>query len=213
MKNLSLVLNAMLLVAVAVLFYLHFSSVSSKANPAQQKETAAPASAPVPVKPSEIKASDIVYVNIDTLDAKYQYILDNAKQINGKQAILQNEYQSMAQQFQKDEEDAQKAAQAGALTGDALEKVKGQLQMKQNAIQEKQNQMRGLEMDVQRKQMDMLKKLADFLARYNSTAHYRYILPYSSALTSVLCARADLDITNDVMKGLNEEYKKSKSGK
>ena len=212
MKNLSLALNAILLLAVAFLYYLHFSSSPSKAKGAEQKETSATA-APIPVKPSEIKASDIVYVNIDTLDAKYQYILDNAKQINGKQAILQNEYQSMTQTFQKEADEAQKAAQAGALSGEALEKVKAQLEQKQNAIGEKQNQLRGLEMDVQRKQMDMLKKLADFLARYNSTAHYRYILPYSSSLTSVLYARADMDITSDVMKGLNEEYKKSKSGK
>jgi outer membrane protein len=212
-KNLSFILNAILFVAVAILYYFHFSSspaAVAKTKPLDSKEIAAPVE---PLKPSEIKASDIVYVNIDTLDAQYLYILDNAKQINGKQSVLQNEYRSMSMQLQKEADDAQKAAQAGVLTGESLEKVKGQLEQKQNAIVEKQNQIGELEKDVQRKQLDMLKKLADFLARYNSAAHYKYILPYSSSLTSVLLARADLDITNDVIKGLNAEYKAAKGSK
>ena len=209
MKNLSLALNAVLLLAVAVLYYLHFSSRVPAQKPVSAAKKDSVAVLP-PVKPSEIKASDIVYINIDTLDAHYQYILDNAKVIGGKQAALEGEYQRMTEKFQHEYEDYTKSAQAGALSGDALEKVKGQLESEQAAIGEKQNQIRGLEMDVQRKQQDMLRRLADFLARYNSAGTYKYILPYSGSLTSVLYARADLDITNDVLKGLNAEYKTGK---
>jgi outer membrane protein len=208
-KNLSLALNSVLLLAVAILYYLHFTSssaVSSKALATVKKDTLLIP----PAKPTEIKASDIVYVNIDTLDAQYQYILDNSKQIHGRQAALEGEYAHMTQTFQKEYEDFNKSAQAGALSGEALEKVKVQLEAEQNAIAEKQNQIRGLETEVQHKQVDMLKRLADFLSRYNSTAHYRYILPYSGNLTSVLLARGDLDITSDVIHGLNEEYKLTK---
>ncbi|HEV7231874.1 MAG TPA: OmpH family outer membrane protein [Bacteroidia bacterium] len=212
MKNLSLALNFVLLLAVAILYYLHFTSntvVSAKSAATVKKDTLVT----LPVKPTEIKASDIVYVNIDTLDAQYQYILDNSKQIHARQSALEGEYARMTQTFQKEYDDFNKSAQAGALSGEALEKVKVQLEAEQNAIAEKQNQIRGLEMEVQRKQGDMLKKLADFLARYNSTAHYRYILPYSGNLTSVLFARNDMDITNDVIQGLNAEYKLSKQKK
>jgi outer membrane protein len=213
-KNLNLVLNLVLTVAVIVLFYLHFSgsanttpTVKTSLVPKGKKDSLAP------VVPSDVKASDIVYVNIDSLDAHYQYILDNSKQINNRQAALESEYQKMRQDFQKEYEDCGKAAQAGVLSGDALDKVKVQLEAKQNAIGEKENQIRALEAEVQKKQGDMLKKLAEFLARYNSAGHYKFILPYTGNLTTVLLARPDLDISTDVIKGLNEEYKTSKSGK
>jgi outer membrane protein len=213
-KNASLILNGVLLVAVIGLYVLHFkgqpATVAAKLGNTKADSIAAMT---LPVKPGEIKASDIVYVNIDTLDTKYQYILDNSKVMNARQTALQSEYQRMADHFQKDYEDYQKSAQAGVLSGEALEKVKEQLGAEQGAVTDKQNQLRGLEMDAQRKQQDMLKKLADFLARYNAEPKYRFILPYSGSMISVLHARKDLDITNDVLNGLNAEYKKSKAGK
>lgn len=214
MKNINLILNIILSLAVIILFYLHFSGSSKEgtsgkpaANSSVKKDTLAP------VKPSEIKASEIVYVNIDSLDAHYQYIIDNSALMNKKQATLEAEYERMGQAFQKDYEDFQKAAQAGVLSGDALEKVKGQLAAKQNAITEKQNQIRALEADAQKKQGDMRQRLSSFLARYNSAGHYKFILTYSGNLTNVLLARPDLDVSADVIKGLNEEYTNSKPGK
>ena len=211
MKNSSLILNIVLLIAVAILYFLHFSGNGSAVK--HKPVTADSGAVSLPVKPTELKTSDIVYVNIDTLDARYQYILDNSKAMNTRQVALESEYQKMTQRFQKEYEDFNKSAQAGALSGEALEKVKGQLEAEQGTIADKQNQIRALEAEAQHKQGEMLKKLADFLSRYNSEGHYRFILPYSGNMISVLYARKDLDITNDVVNGLNAEYKKSKSGK
>ncbi len=214
MKNLSLAVNGILLVAVAVLYYLHFSSASCpapKQTGGMKKDSTV---AGPPVKPSDLKASDIVYINLDTLNAKYAMIVDNSKLLNAKQAALENEYQHMNENFQRDYEESGKAAQAGTLSATALDEVKAKLQLEQNDLQRKQDQLRNIEVDAQKKLAEVQKKLYDFLARYNSSGHYRFILPYSGSMVSpVLYGKPDLDITADVVKGLNDEYKQSKSGK
>ena len=60
MKNASLILNVILTIAVAVLYYLHFKDRQ-------------PEEAPVVKAPVEAKGKTIVYVNVDSLLTKYDY--------------------------------------------------------------------------------------------------------------------------------------------
>ena len=54
---------------------------------------------------------------------------------------------------------------------------------------------------------DLQKKLDDFLAEYNQDKNYDYILSYSKALGFIMLANDQLDITDDVVAGMNELYK------
>lgn len=214
MKNLSLALNGILLLAVGILYYFHFSASSPEgAKPSKGNSKKDSLAGPV-VKPSDLKASDIVYVNLDTINARYGMIVDNSKMLQKKQNVLESEYQQLNEKFQKDYEESGKAAQSGMLSGAALEEVKGKLQIEQSDLQRKQDQLRSIEQEAQKKLSEVQKKLYEFLARYNASGHYRFILPFSGSMVSpVLYGKPDLDITADVLKGLNEEYNLSKPGK
>jgi outer membrane protein len=81
MKNLSLILNAVLIVAVGVLFYLHFSTKgSAKASPAR--------SASMNLVQPDVP---IVYVNIDTLLNNYDYFKDMQNDFADKQSEMEAE--------------------------------------------------------------------------------------------------------------------------
>jgi outer membrane protein len=212
-KNISLAINGILTIAVGILFYFHFSSSAPGTAPKAAGMKKDSVAGPV-VKPSDLKASDIVYINLDTLNAGYKMIVDNSKVLNNKQSVLESDYRRMKEKLQSDYESAQKAAQAGTLSAAAQEEVSGRLGNQKNELDQKEAQLRNIETEYAREQAEVMKKLYDYLARYNASGHYRFILPYSgNAISPVLFGRKDLDITADVLTGLNAEYKASKSGK
>ncbi|MFI5150424.1 MAG: OmpH family outer membrane protein [Bacteroidia bacterium] len=213
MKNASLALNIILIIAVAVLYYFHFSSPASaaKAVTETKKDTI---KAGLPVKPSEIKASDIVYVNLDSLNARYDRILDASKVNKNRQQRLEGELQKVKDRFNNDYAQSEQRAQAGKMSEPEMEEVKKGLQAEQVEVMKKQEEMQILEQDVQRQMSDIQKTLSDFLARYNSEGHYRYIMAFSGNMGSpILLGKKELDITSDVLKGLNAEYHQGKKSK
>jgi len=71
-KNASLILNIVLAIAVAVLYYLHFKGNSTDATPT--------------AVPTESKGKAIVYVNVDSLLTKYDFFQRHTESI-GKQTF------------------------------------------------------------------------------------------------------------------------------
>jgi len=72
-KNISLVLNVVLAIAVAILYYLHFASTPASNDVATHIDTTA-AAKPIVLTPKEIKESKIVYVNLDVLNEQYCFV-------------------------------------------------------------------------------------------------------------------------------------------
>jgi outer membrane protein len=78
------------------------------------------------------------------------------------------------------------------------DKLKGQ---KQELDQEYQD-------FVMRRNLTVKKKIEDFLAEYNKTKNYSYIVSYEQGL--FYYKDTAYNITNDLIKGLNELYKDKK---
>jgi len=89
MKNLSLILNIVLFVAVAVLYYLHFSNGKSSS-------TGTEISAP--------KDLNIAYINSDTVLKYYDYFKVNRDKLESKGKKLDQDLRNRAQSFQNDYE-------------------------------------------------------------------------------------------------------------
>jgi outer membrane protein len=214
MKQTSLIINIVLIAAVAVLFYMNISLKKNVealggaiANPAAVLQTPATLAA----NNVDLKNAKIAYLNIDSLDYKYQYIVDNSKEYANKQMALESQLQSMAAKFQADYQDFQQAAQAGVRGEAELNKQKGQLEQQQYDVAAKQKQLEGLGEEIAKKRGDMLKRVSDFVAKFNN-GRYDYILAYTTAnISSVLYAKPGLDITKEIVDGLNTEYKAQKS--
>lgn len=213
MKQLPLILNGVLIIAVAILFYMNLSlkkKVENWGPPIPGISFPPPNS---PANNVDMKDAKIAYLNIDSLDYKYQYIVDNSKEYSNKQAALEGQLNSMAAKFQNDYQEFQQAAQAGVRGEAELNKQKAQLEQEQADAAAKQKQLENLGEEVAMKRGVMLRKVSDYIAKYNN-GKFDYILAYTTSnISSVLYAKPGLDITKEIVDGLNAEYKAAKQGK
>jgi outer membrane protein len=212
MKNLSLILNGILIIAVAILFY-QVHSLKSLVAPAT--ETAA---TETEVKPQIITSSTnlgdakIAYVNTDSLNEHYDYIADFTKVLRGKKASLEAQMESMTIKFQNDYQAYQQSAQAGIAPQSELLKTEESLKRQQQDLANKEMQMQNLGIELEEKNMELNRNVKEYLQRYNN-GKFDYILSYSDLVPTILLTNPKLNITADVLKGLNEEYKAKKAAK
>lgn len=155
-------------------------------------------------------AGRIVYVNTDTLLNNYDYYKDVVKEFQNKQFQLENELQQKGQSFQNEVALFQRRVQAGGMSQEQAQTTQQQLaQKEQNLMMYRDNAANNLAVEQGQKTDELLTKIQDYLAKYNAGDKYDMVIGYSKG-GGVLYAKEDLDITQDVLKGLNEEYAKTK---
>ncbi len=154
----------------------------------------------------------IAYVNLDTLEANYKYFRDKKADFEKKTASMEAEIEKLAASLQSEYAAFQKKAQEGTLTqaeGEAGQKKLGQMQ--QNMESRRQSLANQLMKEQETFNKDLQKRLDDYLAVYNKDKGYDFILSYVKG-GNILYANASLDITADVIKGMNEEDSKKGTG-
>jgi outer membrane protein len=193
--RMSLILNGVMLIGLVILYILFFTS--------RKAEVMKPA--PM-VQKAGGKAMSLVYVNIDSLNTKYEFVkvLKNDLETTGKK--LQAEIQTEQSAFEKEAADFQKQVANNAIP-EAKAKIQYEALMeKQQAIGEKKDRYT---QEVANKELDMNLRLLDtvtnFLKRYNRKFNYDYILGMKTA-GEIIVANDSLDITKDVLNSLNNEY-------
>lgn len=162
------------------------------------------------ITPANAKAA-IAYVNIDTIVAKYNMAIDLNKSLQGKTKKIEAEFGSKVQNFQREAADFQDKAQKGLITRAQAEEMQGKLQQKQQALSQQEGQYRdqlGEEQQVALRNIHA--KIVDFLTEYNKTKGFSMIISTTFYGGPVLVGNPALDITNDVIKGLNDSYSPSK---
>lgn len=211
MKNLSIALNVVLLVAVAFLYYLHYSS-NSVASSAVASETSDSTNVPVIVA-KDVKASKIVFVNADTLFERYDYVADLRREAGAKKNSLESIYKDKAQKFQNDYMLLQQKAQKGELSSEQAKAEEEGLIKRKGELDQMEKQLGDLMEDTQRKNIQLQQEVNAFLKEYNKGSNYNYILAYTGAGGSIFYATDSLDITKEVLNGLNTRYKAKKGNK
>jgi outer membrane protein len=213
-KNFSLILNAVLLVAVAILYYFHFSVGTAVNPPATATVDSTVASKPKVMLPSEIKASKIVFVNLDVLSEGYLFLKDVSASIQNEQSSLENQYQSKGEKLQADYTDFQDKANKGLYSENQINAEQEKFATRKDELDQLQLKAQALAEKVQIKQEEARKTLTAYVNEYNKTGQYNYILTYSEAPGSpMLLGNDSLDITNDILEGLNAQYKEKKGKK
>lgn len=164
--------------------------------PATQNTTGAPGTA---------AGGRIAYVNIDTLQEKYEYFRVKKAEMEKKAASLDAEVERMAQNLQNEYTAFQKKAQAGTLTQTEGEAGQRKLQQLQQNIENRRQTLGAQLMKEQEAfNKDLKKRLDNYLIKYNADKGYDYILSYAEG-GSILFANKALDITEDVVKGMNAD--------
>ena len=196
MKNLSIGLNVLLLIAVIVLYILHFSG-NSKSTSNQGGTVTMNADA------------RIVYINMDTLLNNYTQSRGLNEAFLKKLEANRTELNIKVKNFDREAaEFRNKVENNGFMTRERAEQAQMDLMIKQQNLQKLQQEMTE---NAQREQMEINRKLYDaitnFLTEYNKAKGFQLIL--STTLGgNVLFAQEGFDITNEVVSQLNEQYAK-----
>ena len=196
MKNLSIGLNVLLLIAVIVLYILHFSG-NGKSTSNQSGTVTVNADA------------KIVYINMDTLLNNYTQSRELNEAFLKKLEANRTELNIKVKNFDREAaEFRNKVENNGFMTCERAEQAQMDLMIKQQNLQKLQQEMTE---NAQREQMEINRKLYDaitnFLTEYNKAKGFQLIL--STTLGgNVLFAQEGFDITNEVVSQLNEQYAK-----
>lgn len=158
------------------------------------------------VAPVEVKPGSIAYVVEDSVQNNYQYLIDAKAALESKAQSYQSSMAQKEQTLQNLQKSIQTRMQNGQISTEAQYKQEMQSYQKQeNAYmqyrQQVMQEMAEEEMAVQKALQDSVN---NFLAEYNKTKKCSLIL-YKSA---ILHAGSAIDITQEVVAGLNKRYKK-----
>jgi outer membrane protein len=199
MKNFTLGLNVVLTIAVAVLFFLHFSS--------KGKTTAGNAAGSGKAAPSG--NFKMAYFDMDSLEAHYDYMKDFIKDVRASEEKNNKELMGDKNAYMKAIQDYRENAKTW--TEEQLyNKQKALAEMEKN-LQAKQ-QMKGEELQYQsnKKLQEIKKTVEDFLKVYNKNKDYAFIVSNSADFNMLYYKDSAYNITDDLIKGLNEAYNKKK---
>ena len=159
-------------------------------------------------------AGAIVYFNLDRVLDEYDMANDLRSVVETKVASIQQEINRRGSKLEKDVKAFQDKIDKGLLTRSVAE-VQGQkLQEQQNSFQQYAAQK---QQEMAEEQQVMLNQIADaiktYLDEYNAEKKYALIISTQGAVLPAPVAAADpeLDITDEILEGLNAAYVKTKA--
>ncbi len=201
MKKANLILNIVLILAVAALFVLHFTGAGKPVH------SAAPGSESVTAS-----KGDIVYINLDTLVNQYDMYNDLRSELQGKLTAIENDINKQGRALENDIKSFQEKMQKGLLTRSQAESMNNDLAQRdqdlRNLTQQKQMEMAEEENVMYNKVMDAI---TSYIETYNKDKQYALILTTTAATTTVINGDSGLNITDEIISGLNAEYIKNRN--
>ena len=198
MKNLNSILIALLFIAVAILYYLHFNTTGSKS---------------VDSLSAKGKSTSVVYVNIDSLLTKMEMYKDIQTQLAKKQMDLEANFAVRYKSFEKNISDVQKrfSDPLAIITPIQKEQIDKQLSQQKSDLENLQNNyMTQLQQEGAVANKRIVEYIVDYLNEYTKGKDIQYVLSYGFG-GNILYTDKELDLTNEVLSGLNEKYLKEKS--
>jgi outer membrane protein len=198
MKKLSVALFVILFLAVAALYFLHFSGTKKTT-----KKTVTETSADNP-------AFGIAYVNIDTVVFKFNMYADRRAELLVKQKKAEAELNSKGSSYEKGVKDYQDKVNKGLVTRATAAEIEQSLY---NQQQELVNLRDKLQSDLVEEDQVMNRQILEYITTYldEHKAEYNYQYIFGKSFGSVvLYGNSAYDITQKVLDGLNLKYQTEK---
>lgn len=196
MKQLSLVLSIVAVIISGILLVRNMKG-SEAVKPAVS-------STPVSVASTE-SAFKIAYFELDSLQNNYQYFKDALSTLKTKEESMQNELAGLEKSYQKKiAEWQQKGNNMSQAEAEAANREYQQMQQNFQSRKQQLDQNINDQMNDTRKKIR--ERLETYLKDYNKDRRYAYIL--SDFPEGIFYKDTVYNITNDLIKGLNESYKK-----
>ncbi len=195
MKNLTIGLLAVLFLAVAGLYIMHFTG--------SDKTTEQTPAASMP-------EGGIAYVNIDSVIFKFDMFTDKRNDLESKQKSAEAELNSKGTQYERGIKDYQDKVTKGLVTRAAAAEL-------ENSLTRQQQELLGLrdklQTDLMEEEQVMNRQILDYITRFleENRSQYPYQFIFGKSFGSVvLYGDSALDITNQVLSGLNQKYQSEK---
>ncbi|MGV3507871.1 MAG: OmpH family outer membrane protein [Sphingobacteriaceae bacterium] len=154
-------------------------------------------------------ADQIVYVNIDSLQENYNYFKDLRSKLETKSKNAQGDLTAKGNAFQKEVADYQKSVQT--MSADQRAATEQRLARKQQELETyNQNARSALANESAVENEKLYDKISAYIKDYAKKKGYKMVLTYSKGNPTVLFADESLDVTKEVLKGLNDAYKSEK---
>ncbi len=187
MKNISIVLNVVLLIAVTILFYLHFKKPAAK-------EVA-----------NEGTLESVFYVNIDTLNEKLEFLGQRQEDLEKKEIDADVALKQKGAELEKEFMEYQKQVQGGFLTPKQMQSIEQRLTRKQQVIMAERDSIAS---ELLKESQDINKTIADRLKKYieefSQTQECNLVLGYTEG-ANILYANKSMDITDMIISKMNQD--------
>lgn len=198
MKKLSIVLYVVLFLAIAGIYFLHFTG--SKKNIKSDTSDSV----------TGVPAQGIAYINIDSVIFKFDMFFDRRDDLMSKQKSAEAELNSKGSQYEKGARDYQDKVNKGLVTrATAAQMEQSLLQQQQELISLRDQLQSNLMEEEQVMNRQILEYITKFLEENRSEYNYQYILGKSFG-SIVLYGDTSLDITQKVLDALNKKYQAEK---
>ncbi|MCR5589573.1 MAG: OmpH family outer membrane protein [Bacteroidales bacterium] len=195
-----IICNAVLLLGLIGIYVIHFTGVGTKSK------VNADATEPL-IKEGGLT---VAYVNTDTLLAKYQYAIDMEQELLAYKDQQEAYGRQQMEKFQNDYQDYLKNGANMTLS---------QQQQKEAELKQRAEKMSTLEQELSAKIMErqmsentkLLNAIFAYVREYNAAnQQFDIILRKTFNDSPTLYLNPAMDITDEIVNGLNEEYKEVK---
>jgi outer membrane protein len=202
MKKSGIIIQAVLAVAVIGLYILYFTGKHNSSSSSTSSSDST----------SVAKSGAIAFVEIDSVMANYNMAKDMLKEIESKGKQYDTELNSKTKSLQQNYQDLQYKAQRGLEVRSKLEQMGQQLQADEQNLYKLRDSYGA---QLQEENAVMLRKslnsIMEYIKEYNKSKGYTFVLG-NTFDGKILYADPSVDITKEIIKGINEKYDASKKG-
>ena len=196
MKNISTILSVIALVLIAVLFYFQFSSGSATKISSKSASN-----------DSTFNGGDfrIAYFEMDSLENNFEMVKEVKTELTKKEEAINNELSRLEKNYR--DKITKYQNQGATMTQVQSEAAQRDVMQMQQNIQNRKQALDQEYQDFYMRQMKSVKdKIEGFLKEYNASKGYSYIVAHEPGL--FYFRDTTYNITQDVIKGLNELHQK-----
>jgi outer membrane protein len=148
----------------------------------------------------------VAFVNSDSIKSQYQLVKDLQKSLQEKYAKLDGDMTSKQKELEGRANELQKKFEAKQISLEEAQRADNQLKEEGKRLYDlNQEYSSRLSQEEGKMNRVFVDSIDNFLKRYNKKFRFDYILGYSRG-GGLLFANDTLDITKDVLNGLNREY-------
>ncbi len=187
------------LFAAFSLLLLSFTQCTKEAQPAQPQ-------APQTESLDSVQGIKIAYVEYDSLMAKYLLAIDIHKEMMRKETNINNTIEQKANSLQEEQAEFTRKYQNNvfATAERAQEEYERLARKEQEILQLQQTLVTEYENELQMYHRQLRDSVNNYIIEYNNAKGYDYIL--TKVGDNILYANEALDITQEVVDGLNSRY-------